>query len=131
MATSKYFNGNVLPEKGSGFVIDISPSWEAEKADREKSEGKVAARGQEVWRGDDPRWLMRPPYGFTPFTLRFGGACVYCAVHIVGGTRALYSRKIQSVAHVECHAGFDREVPEGGIEPVKKFPGGWLGEVPK
>lgn len=118
-----------LLKKPTGFRRDIFPDFEREKGERAEALGVVPELSTPVWKADDPRWLLNPPYGFVSYTLRFGGSCVYCGEHIAAGTFALYSRRIQSVAHRECHANFDREVPPGGVEPPQKFPGGWRGEV--
>jgi hypothetical protein len=109
--------GNNAPgAKRTGFTRDYFEGHEQEKRERAKTEHGIALEvGEPVWKGDDPRWLMRPPYGFVPFTTRFGGACVYCGDKIPVGVRALYSRKLSGIAHDDCHAGFDREVPAGGV----------------
>ncbi len=96
----------------TGFHREFFADFEAEKGLRAQSLGVALEISEPVWKADDPRWLMNPPYGFVPYTLRFGGLCVYCGYHIKVGTFALYSRRIQSVAHRECHADYDREVPD-------------------
>lgn len=68
-----------------------------------------------VWKSDDPRWLIDPPYRFFRYQLRFGGRCVYCAEPIPAGSVELYSRVIQAVAHRACHADYDQKVPPGGV----------------
>lgn len=111
--------------KPTGFRVDMFHEHELEKARRAVEVGVPLGTCEPVWKGDDPRWKLQPPYGFVPYVLRFGGPCVYCGFRIEPGERALYSHRIKSVAHNDCHAGFDREVPEGGVEPAAKFPGGW------
>ncbi len=95
-----------------------------EKARKADATGIVKlTQGQAVWKGDDPRWDVKPPYGFVTYVLKYGGPCIYCGEAIKAGVVALYSRKVQGVAHQSCHAGYDREVPEGGIEPTGFSPG--------
>ncbi len=101
--------------KPVGFKVDIFPDFEREKGERAKTVGVAFEISEPVWQGNDPRWSIRPPYLFVPYVLRFGGMCIYCGERIPVGASALYSRKVQGVAHRECHAGFDREVPEGGV----------------
>lgn len=98
-----------LLKKPTGFRVDKFALMEDIKREREKPAVTALVESQEpLWKPDDPRWLMNPPYGFIPFTLRFGGRCVYCGDPIAAGERELYSRKIQSVAHRACYADFDR-----------------------
>lgn len=104
--------------KLTGFRVDIFPEFEREKGERAAEKGIApVGLGVALWAADDPRWAMRPPYGFRPYVLKWGGPCVYCTEQIQAGELALYSRKINSVAHQACHADFDREVPPGGVEP--------------
>jgi hypothetical protein len=93
---------------------DISRALEAEKYDREKAleqQGLLHNRmgsGIAVWEPNDKRWDVRPPFGFSPFMPKFGGYCCYCAGRIFPGERgALYSRKLNSIAHATCQAGRD------------------------
>jgi len=106
----------LAPRKKTGFRVDIFPDFELEKAQRAEVAGiaKVTL-GQAVWKSEDPRWNVKPPYGFISYVLKFGGYCIYCGEHIPAGTSALYSRKVQGVAHASCHGGYDREVPAGGV----------------
>lgn len=100
-----------VTESSRGFTIELSPSWEAEKADPsfpfQPASGVKKRAGTEVWAPNDPRWKVPKPWGFISYVLKFGGLCVYCAEQIPAGTRALYSRKIQAVAHEACRAGED------------------------
>lgn len=106
-----------LLKKPTGFRVDKFALMEDIKREREKPVVTALVESQEpLWKLDDSRWLMQPPYGFIPFTLRFGGRCVYCGEHIHAGERELYSRKIQSVAHRDCHADFDKLPPFVGFE---------------
>ncbi len=96
-----------LLKKPTGFRRDMFHDFELEKAERAKSLGVVPEVSEAVWKADDPRWNVKPPYGWVSYTLRWGGPCVYCGDRIEAGTYALYSKKINSVAHRECHAGVD------------------------
>lgn len=100
---------DLLRPKNVGFRRDIFPDFEAEKGERAQKEHGIAVEmGKPVWPANDPRWLMKPPFLWVAYTLKWGGPCVYCAERIEAGTFALYSRRINSVAHRECHAGVDR-----------------------
>ena len=113
----------LAPKKKTGFRIECSAEFEAQKKERAEELGiERKAAGVAVWPADDPRWRMRPPFHFRHYVLKWGGPCVYCAERIEPGTSALYSRSLNSVAHVSCHAGFDREVPEGGVKPLSTVP---------
>lgn len=100
-----------------GFTRECFPIFEEQKREREveaQQSGIMFAKGrtssqlsEPVWPANDARWNVPKPWGFVPYRLKFGGRCVYCGDHIPAGTLALYSRKIQSVAHVECRAGQD------------------------
>lgn len=104
--------------KPVGFRVDIFPDFERQKAEHAAEKGiEPTTAGVALWEPDDERWRQKPPYGFRPYTLKWGGPCVYCAEKIPAGERALYSRALNSVAHVDCHAGYDREVPPGGVKP--------------
>lgn len=108
----------LAPKKKTGFRFDIFPDFEREKAERAEAAGvATVTMGVAVWEPNDPRWHVSAPYRFRPYTLKYGGPCVYCAERIDAGEYALYSRTINSVAHVECHGGYDLPVPEGGIKP--------------
>lgn len=101
-----------LLRKPTGFTREFFADFEAEKGERAKAQGIVVPEsGVKVWEANDPRWLLKPPYGFQRYRLKWGGYCVYCATKIPAGADELYSRKLNSVAHRECHADFDREVP--------------------
>jgi len=100
----------------TGFRIECSTEVEAQKRELEAERGVAAKSGVAVWPADDARWKLRPPYGFRHYVLKWGGYCVYCAEKIEAGTSALYSRKLNSVAHVSCHAGFDEEVPAATVK---------------
>lgn len=94
--------------KKPAFTRECFPILEEMKREREAPAVTTLVASQEpVWRADDPRWLVNPPWLFRPFTLRFGGRCVYCGEPIPAGASELYSRKIQSVAHRACHADAD------------------------
>jgi hypothetical protein len=119
----------LAPKKNVGFRVDKFPDFEHEKGLRAEAKGITpAAQGRPVWEPSDPRWALSPPYGFISFALRFGGPCVYCAEPIAAGSRELYSRKLNGVAHSACHANFDKPVPPGGVEPSKNLTVGWWNE---
>lgn len=96
--------------KKTGFQREFFPDFEREKGERAEAKG-IVVEGVKVWEPSDPRWKLQPPYHFISMTLLYGGYCVYCATKIEKGKRGLFSRKIQSVAHEECHADYDRVVP--------------------
>ena len=103
----------LAPKKKTGFRVDIFPDFELEKAHRAEGAGIVkVTQGQAVWKADDPRWNVKPPYGFVSYRLKYGGACIYCAEHIPAGAFALYSKKVQGVAHASCHDGWDKPVSD-------------------
>lgn len=109
---------DLLAKKAAGFRFDRLAEVEAQKGELAEERGIALRTSDEpVWKPNDPRWLMRPPYGFVPFVTRFGGPCVYCGEKVGIGVWALYSKRLASIAHNECHAGFDREVPTGGVLP--------------
>ena len=95
------------PKKPTGFVIDISPSWELEKRAREIEEHGQAAvlKSEPLWASNDPRWhVPESQYGWVPYILKWGGPCVYCTERVEADERGLYSRRINSVAHIACEA---------------------------
>jgi hypothetical protein len=96
--------------KKPAFRREFFPEFEAEKETRAKSLGIAPERGLELWKPDDPRWNLKPPFGFVRLAMRFGGFCVYCAEQVKKGSMGLYSAKLHGVAHVECHADFDGQV---------------------
>lgn len=97
--------------KRPAFSREFFVEHEAEKEARAKSLGIPPDRGLELWKPDDPRWSMKPPFGFASYVMKYGGYCVYCAEPVLKGSTALYSRRLHSVAHVECHADFDALPP--------------------
>lgn len=103
--------------KRPAFSREFFAEFEAEKAERAKSLGIAPDRGLELWKPEDPRWNMKPPFGFVSYVMKYGGFCVYCAEQVKRGSVALYSRKLHSVAHADCHADFDAAVPRH--EPEK------------
>lgn len=98
-------------ETSRGFTIDLSPSWEAEKADPNFSlkvlEAKRGQTSEPVWEANDKRWTIPKPWGFAPYQLKFGGRCCYCGEPISPGALELYSAKLRAVAHRACRAGED------------------------
>ena len=95
------------PKKQTGFTRDFFPLWELEKRDREVAEhGEAAVQLSEpLWKANDPRWLVpESAYGWIAYTLKWGGPCVYCTERVQANERGLYSRRINSVAHIACEA---------------------------
>lgn len=93
------------PKKPTGFVRDLSPSWEAEKRDREVAEQGIAVvlQSEPLWKPNDSRWLVpESEYGWVLYVLKWGGPCVYCTGRVEADERGLYSRRINSVAHIAC-----------------------------
>lgn len=94
----------------TGFHVECFPLFEQQKAERIVESSGVAAflKTEPVWAPNDPRWNVKPPWGFLgPILLKYANRCVYCGELMKVGSKAMYSKKIMSVAHVDCHAGVD------------------------
>lgn len=94
----------------TGFTVECFPLFEQQKAElfREQRGAAELLKTEPVWQPNDPRWNVKPPWGWLgPIHLKYANRCVYCGELMKVGERAVYSKKISSVAHVECQAGVD------------------------